>query len=256
MRKEKKRLTDESKTLEEFVENYIQNKAKASTKESYADWILTHGGGADRIYADSMRDIAADYAVARSQHGANAERLAKLGLSASGYSDYLSGKAYSEMQKSKSDARELYAKAASDNAAGYQEYLKEYAEKENKSYERIVNELTERGIIDYDTAYNYAVGAGLGDDMAKTAAKTASDVSRAKLKKSIVNTVMEQQLTSSQAKQYALQLGLSEAEAEEIAKYATSANEYVSSGTYTDKDYLEDLKNKAEMKNKNQTNIN
>ena len=241
-------MTDESKTLEEFVENYIQNRAKASSKESYADWIISHGGSPEKIYADSMREIAADYAVARSQHGANAEGLARLGLSASGYSDYINGKAYSEMQKSKSDARALYAKAASDNAASYKEYLSEYAKKESQGYEKVVEELTERGVIDYDTAYNYAVGAGLGEDIAKAAAKTASDLGRAKLKKSIVNTVMSQQLTSSQAKEYALQLGLSETEADEIARYAANANEYVSSGGYTDKDYLEELKKKAELK--------
>ena len=189
---------------------------------------------------------------ARSEYGANAERLAELGLGASGYSDYLNGKAYAEMQRSKSDARESYMETASKNSAGYQEYLQKYAEAENKTYERIVSEITAKGIIDYSTAYNYAVGAGLGGDIAKAAAKTASDMSRAKLKESILKSVITQQLTSTQAKQYALQLGLSEEEAAEVAKFAGSANEYVSTDKYTDKDYLEDLKKKA-LEKKNQT---
>ncbi len=245
-------MANKPKTLEEFVENYIQNKAKSSSKESYADWLISNGAAPHKIYSDALKDIDTDYMRAKSEHGVNAERLAGLGLSASGYSDYLSGKAYSEMQRSKSDAREDYAEASMKNAAGYQEYLRKFAEKEGQLYERIVSEITEKGIIDYTTAYNYAVGAGLGEDIAKAAAKTASDVSRKKLKESIIKTVMSQQLTAAQANQYALQLGLTEEEAEEISKYAGKTNEYVSTGSYTDADYLEDLKKKAESKIKNQ----
>lgn len=242
-------MTAKSQTLEEFVENYIQNKAKSNTKQSYADWIISNGISAEEIYSSGIRDINLDYAKARSEYGPNAERLAELGLNSSGYSDYLSGKAYSEMQKSKSEARNDYAKAATKNTVGYQEYLRKYAEKENESYEKIVNEITDRGIIDYSTAYNYAVGAGLSESMAKAAAKTASDISLAKLKESIVNTVLSQQLTASQAKKYALELGLSEEDAEAIAKYASAANEYVSTEKYTDANYLDSLREKAQTKN-------
>lgn len=246
-------MTYKSKTLEEFVENYIKNKAMSSSKESYADWLISNGVSADKIYSDSIRDISSDYMKARSEYGSNAEKLASLGLGVSGYSDYLSGKAYSEMQKSKSNVRENYAEAIDKIDAGYQEYLKKYAENENQSYERIVGDLTDKGIIDYTTAYNYAVGAGLSSDIAKAAAKTASDINRVKLKESIAKTVLSQQLTATQAKQYALQLGLTEEEAKEIAKYSSAINEYVSTDGYTDADYLEDLKNKVPANKKNQT---
>ena len=237
-----------SQTLEEFVENYIKNKAKSNTKESYTDWLISNGINAESIYSTSIRDINADYARAKSEYGINAERLGRFGLGTSGYSDYINGKAYSEMQRSKADARNDYSEAAAKNAVGYQEYLKKYTDKENERYEKIVNEITEKGIIDYSTAYNYAVGAGLGESMATAAAKTANDISLTKLKKSIINTVLSQQLTASQAKEYALNLGLGETDAEEIAKYASAANEYVSTSKYTDKDYLESLKEKAQAK--------
>lgn len=239
-------MTDKSKTLEEFVENYIKNKAASSTKESYVDWLASNGVAADKIYSDSIKAINADYMKARSEYGANAEKLAGLGLTSSGYSDYLRGKAYSEMQRGKAAARDSYAQAARQNDRGYQEYLQKYAESESQSYEKIIGEITEKGIIDYTTAYNYAVGAGLGNDMAMAAAKTASDISRAKLKESITKTVLYQKLTADQAMEYALLLGLSDVDAKEIAIYAAKANEYVFKGGYTDSDYLEDLKNKAE----------
>lgn len=246
-------MSVKAQTLEEFVENYIQNKARSVKKETYADWLASNGIKARDIYSESIRDINTDYMKSRSEHGANAEKLADLGLGTSGYSDYLSARAYSEMQRSKSDARKIYADSEQKNATGYREYLKNYAEAENQSYQKIVDEIADRGIIDYNTAYNYAVGAGLSYDIAAVAAKTASDISLAKLKESIVNTVITKQLTSSQAKEYALQLGLSEADAEKIAKYASSANEYVSKNSYTDANYLEDLKKKAEEQKKNKS---
>lgn len=244
-------MTNKSKSLEEFVENYIKNKARASSGESYADWLISNGVAADKIYSDRIKDIGADYIRAKSEYGTTAEKLSNLGLGSSGYSDYIGGKAYSEMQKSKIAARNSYNETAEKNAAGYQEYLRKYTERENESYERIVGEITEKGIIDYTTAYNYAVGAGLGSDIAKAAAKTASDINRTKLKESIIKTVMSEQLTSTQAKQYALQLGLDEEDAKEIADYAGAANEYVSTGGYTDADYLKDLKEKIKNTKKN-----
>ena len=249
-------MATQTATLEEFVENYIQNKAKSSTEQSYADWLRLNGINAEKIYSDSISDITVDYARAKSQYGANAEALARLGLNSSGYSDYLSGKAYGEMQKSKSNAKSKYVESTNKNAAGYEDYLSQYTKAENKIFESIVDEISGKGIIDFTQAYSYAIGAGLGEDAAKAAAKTGSDLSRTALKKSIVNTVITKQLTSGEAKEYALQLGLGEEEADEIAEFAKKTNEYVSySGSYTNEDYLEILKDKAQAKTKSTINV-
>ena len=98
-----------SKTLDEFVKTYIQNKAKSSSKESYADWLRANGINSEKIYSDSIRDITADYERAKSNYGSNAESLAKLGLTASGYSDYLTSRAYAALQERKSKADREYA---------------------------------------------------------------------------------------------------------------------------------------------------
>ena len=98
-----------STTFEEFVENYIENKKRADSPDSYRDWIISNGVNSEKLYSEAIRDISGDYNRAKSEYGTRAEKLSSLGLSSSGYSDYLSGKAYSEMQKRKQSAKESYA---------------------------------------------------------------------------------------------------------------------------------------------------
>lgn len=231
-----------SKTLEEFVKTYIQNKAKSSSKESYADWLKSNGVNSEKIYSDSIRDITADYERAKSSYGAAAESLAELALSQSGYSDYLTANAYSAMQKRKAGAMNKYAENEAQNRSGYQSYLKEVSNAEEKAYKSVVSDLTSDGILDYEQAYNYAIGAGLSEENAILAAKTANDTVRKNLKQSAVKTIIAQGLNKKQAKEYALAIGLSEEDAEELSEYAGEINTYA----YLDSGYLEYLKNKAE----------
>lgn len=234
-----------SPTLEEFVKTYIQNKVKSSSADSYADWLKANGVNAEKIYSDSIRDITADYERAKSEYGNKAESLAKLGLTASGYSDYLSANAYSAMQKRKAGARDKYAENEASNRSGYAKYLNEITEGESKAYKSIVSAITNEGILDYEEAYNYAVGAGLSEENAKLAAKTASDMVRRDVRERVIKTIIAQNFNKKQAKEYALALGLDENDAEELAKYASEINEY----SYFGDDYLEYLKNKAESNN-------
>ena len=234
-----------SPTLEEFVKTYIENKVKSSSVNSYADWLKANGVNAEKIYSDSIRDITADYERAKSEYGNKAESLAKLGLTASGYSDYLSANAYSTMQKRKAGARDKFAENEAKNRSGYTSYLNEIIDKEGKAYKSIVSAITSQGIMNYEEAYNYAVGAGLSEENAKLAAKTASDMVRRDVREKVIKTIIAQNFNKKQAKEYALALGLDESDADELASYAGEINEYV----HFDDDYLEYLKNKAESNN-------
>ena len=231
-----------SPTLEDFVKTYIQNKAKSSSKESYSDWLISNGINSEKIYSDSIRDITGDYERAKSGYGSLGESLAELGLTASGYSDYLAANAYSTMQKRKMGAKNKYAENEAENRSGYSNYLREISDAASKAYKSVVTAISNEGIMDYEKAYNYAVGAGLSEDDAKLAAKTASDIVRKSIRQSIIKAIVSKGFNKKQAKDYSLALGLSEAEAEELGKYAAEINEY----EHFDSEYLEYLKNKAE----------
>ena len=227
-------------TLEDFVKNYVQSKASSETNEEYRKWLKNNGVNSELIYDASIKDITGDYAKAKSEHGSLAESLGRLGLTASGYSDYLSGKAYSEMQKRKAGARDAYLKNESENRKGYADYVAIKAKAESNTYADAVKEISDAGIINYDEAYKLAVGKGLPSDIAELAAKVGSDSVRKKTRENVLKVIISQGFSQKQAQQYALALGLSKEDAEELADYANKINRESHYST----DYLEYLKEK------------
>ena len=227
-------------SLEDFVKNYVQNKSKSVSAESYERWLMSNGVNSYGIYSDAMRDINADYNRQRSNYGAAAEKLGCLGLNAAGYSDYVNGKAYSEMQKSKEAARASFASNEANNRKGYGEYLEAKAKEAKSEYSKAIEKITDGGIMNYDEAYEYAVSMGLGNEAAALAAKSASDAVRKKVRASVLSVIVNQRYNYKQTVAYATSLGLTEEEAKELGEYADVIN---ASGYYT-QNYLDYLKDK------------
>ncbi len=227
-------------TLEDFVKSYIKNKEYSSNTEDYRSWIKQNGVDSAKIYADSIRDITGDYKRARSEYGSLAESLSDLGLTASGYSDYLNGKAYSEMQKRKEGARAKYSENERQNHRGYAEYISGIAKKDYTNYTNVVNSISNAGILDYDEAYNFALQEGLSESSAELAATTANDMVKRKRRENAIKTIIGNSFGRTQAREYALALGFSDAEAQELAEYAQKINRE----NYYSSDYIEYLKNK------------
>jgi len=241
-----------SQTLEDFIKTYIQNVRVSSSPESYKEWLKSYGIDSRGILNESLSDIGADYERAKSSFGANAERLSSLGLSASGYSDYLSGKAYESMQKRKRGAYEKYIENERTNKSGFRDFVESALKEENaakaaesEKFYKTVGDIVDAGIRDPEEAYNFAIDSGLSEEKAKAAAKTASDAVRRRFTEDTLRYIINHGFDKDQAKQYALAVGLSEEEAEGLAGYADSIN----SDPYLSKDYLEYLKEK-ENKNK------
>lgn len=230
-----------SQTLEDFVKSYLQTKVATEGTAGYESWLKSNGVPAEKIYASTIKDINADYRRERSEFGANAEGLASLGLTSSGYSDYINGLAYANMQKNKQAARESYADALRKNEADYKSYVDELKKAEGDSFRSAVKEMSDKRITNFDVAYNYALAQGLSDEAAKAAASAANELSRSVIKESVTKTILTQRLTEREAYGYALSLGLGEDEAVELSKYAEYMNRYL--GNYSN-GYLDYLKDK------------
>lgn len=231
------------KTLEDFIKAYVQNKEKTSTKEGYADWLLSNGVNSGKIYSESIKDISGDYARAKSDYGKQAERLGELGLSASGYSDYIKGSAYSAMQKRKAGARNAYYENEQKNQKGYQDYLKNKADEAYKTYNSVIEEIKDVGILDYEEAYGYASEAGLAGELADSAAKKATEYVHKKLYESVLSTAIKNGFVFDQTKEYAKAVGLGDDEADELAEYAEKINKT----SYYTQDYLDYLEQKKKQ---------
>lgn len=215
-------------TFEDYLKKYIKNKAISSTKESYTEWLRANGADSEKIYTATLRDIENDYRKARSEHGATAEKLAELGLSSSGYSDYLNGVAYSRMQKNKLIAKDRKTDTDKENLKGYRDYLERYEDKAQKTFNSVLGGIENAKITNYESAYEYAISLGLGESDAAAAAKIATDSTVRKIKESIIKDIITKKLSEKETAEYAKALGLSEEDAKELSEYAKS----VSGGDY------------------------
>jgi polyhydroxyalkanoate synthesis regulator phasin len=213
-------------TLEEFIKTYVENKAKRESPESYADWLMKNGVNAEKILSDRTSIINSDYAKALSGYGKNAEALSGLGLTASGYSDYLKGKAYSVMQSQKQKAISDYTESLRKNASEYSDYMTKITSETNEKIRKTVNDIVKKGFINYEDAYNYAVTVGLSEDDAKAAAKGGSDSARTELKREVMKAIKNSALNKNEAYNYALGVGLTKEEAAILASYADNMNKY------------------------------
>ena len=218
----------------------MQNKSNSDSSESYERWLRANGADSYGIYSDALKDISTDYLRQRSNYGAVAEKLGELGLSSAGYSDYVNGKAYSEMQKSKEGARAAFALNEANNRKGYADYLEAKAKETKSDYSKAVEKITDASIMNYDEAFEYAVSMGLAKETAALAAKAANDAVRKKARTSVLSVIVNQRYNYKQTVAYATSLGLSEEEAAELGEYADVIN---ASGYYT-QNYLDYLKDK------------
>lgn len=117
-------------------------QAGAATENGYYEWLMKHGlsemSGAGMTYADylkrtgtdtgrdyqkTVRQAETDFAKARATYGASGETLARNGMNASGYADYITGAGYAAMQGAKVAAADTKALADLRNAASYYDYL-------------------------------------------------------------------------------------------------------------------------------------
>ncbi len=231
--------TTNKSSLEDFIKTYLNNKIIAGEGESYENWVKSVGINSDALYANDIANIDSEYMRAKSEYGVNAERLGQLGING-GYSDYLNGKAYSEMQKSKNQAKDRYLENERKNLSDYSAYKSENESKmqdyiqllideknnTNKLYADVMQRITDGRITDYNIAFNYAVNAGLDKTQAAALAKTAIEDSSKKRKADIMQTIVNSLMNEKQARNYALGLGLSKEEAEEMALYAKAINSY------------------------------
>ena len=159
-----------SDTLEDFLGRYVRNKKLANSAESYEKWLSAYGTDADAALGERLSDIEKSYESAKSTYGKNAERLAALGLSSSGYSDYLNGAAYAEKERAKSAAYRTAAETEAKNRRGYERYLASYRDGQDTLLKEAYKTIAASGTFDEDGAYRRAISMGLDGAAAKEAA--------------------------------------------------------------------------------------
>ncbi len=216
----------------------MSSKKPNTANNSYQNWVDTYGIDSKKIYDSNIKNAETDYKKALSGYGALSESLSSKGLSGSGYSDYINGKAYQTLQKSKADALMDYADNQRKNIKSYSDYITSKQNEAGKLKKDIANQLLSKKITSYDDAFDYAVSAGVDAESAREIAKLTTGITKNEIKKEIGNLAIKNNMTSSEARLYALFSGLSQAEADEIADFVIKYNEHYS---YSDDSYMDNL---------------
>lgn len=91
----------------------------AQENNAYQQWLKNQGVDIQGDYAQALAQSKAAYERQLGTYGAKAENLARMGLSASGYSDYLAGQAYAQQQAANTQALESAQETAREQYAKY-----------------------------------------------------------------------------------------------------------------------------------------
>lgn len=213
-----------SDTLEDFLGRYVRNKKLANSAESYEKWLSAYGTDADAALGERLSDIEKSYESAKSTYGKNAERLAALGLSSSGYSDYLNGAAYAEKERAKSAAYRTAAETEAKNRRGYERYLASYRDGQDTLLKEAYKTIAASGTFDEDGAYRRALSMGLDGAAAKEAAAGGVALAKEKARRALFKTILSEGLGREGAVAYAKNYGFSATEADAFGDYADKVN--------------------------------
>ena len=205
-------------SLKAFVDTYLKNKKV----EDYEGWVAANGKDATAAYNEALATAESDYARSLATHGSRADRLMQRGLTGSGYSDYLSGKATEAYTTAKQAALTRRQRAEAESREGYARYLTDTAdaaEKEARSvYKNAVTALYASDITDEDTAVTLLKAYGLDEPTAKAVAATHHPSPKDEGQAAILRYCIENYLSPSAALAYAKGSGLSEEGAAAVAE--------------------------------------
>lgn len=229
------------------VNDEFKKKLDANKADTYETYLAKEGAPRLEGYLSSLSEIKATDRLSSTDFGASAEKLSSLGLSGSGYEDYLRAE-----NAKKAEARENAAALkmeASDfyNRSGYAKYLSDYEALQEKISNSVITSVVDDLSFNLDDAYRLAVNSGLSEAYAEAVAKSAvSKARRAAVKKAIAYAE-DKGLSALQAKEYASSLGLDGRYLEEVydtvSYFDLDDKRYF--GSISTKDYLEYLKEQA-----------
>ncbi len=206
-------------SIEEYIKKYMNRIEKVSAdekKHSYEPKTLFSGAIANAV-SKKIKESAG--------YGTKAERLANLGLSNSGYADYINSRAAEKAKEHIDSAASLTLKTIAEereNAAFDERKILELQKK-------LISFTINNDIVDKPLLYDYAKALGISKDRLDTAVNYAISENekhkRTKNYDKVHSTIIYRRLTSKETYEYAISLGLSEEDAKKLADIAYKINE-------------------------------
>ncbi len=229
--------------LLEYLSRHIKDAAIKNGAESYADFARRTAGD---FGTELDRELEAA-AIAERKSTPSAtwqnDRLGELGLSDSGYADYLRRRSTDSYGKRRSEIENERARRTKSTAEKYQNYLAEREQRQTSIYNSVVRSLMSQKILDPETAYKYGLAAGLESERARAASGSAYIATRNKIKTDLLEKMYANLISPEDAYHYAEKAGLPEEDMRELAKMVSDYYEERGEISQSYLDYLESLAN-------------
>ena len=213
--------------------------------KSFEEYVKNATARAKADYKDALESAAASKRLNDASDTAFKQKLSSLGLSRSGYADYLKGERTDiENARQIKAKRELY-EAEANAYSGYAEYVNNYETLQTALNEKFIDGLITDGIFDVEEAERLAIESGIPKQRAKEVAELGVTVSRKRVASAAVKYAKEKNYSYDGTVYYALSLGLSDSDAKWVADQIFRVNE-ADADRYAslDKDgYFEEIKN-------------
>ncbi|MBR5139618.1 MAG: hypothetical protein IKV16_01060, partial [Clostridia bacterium] len=154
-------------------------------------------------------------------------------------------KAEAERIKAEQEAKKQAEKEAEDLAKDAEKEAqandKRYEELMKKVYKETEAALKSNKTTSFDIAYDYAIKQGLDEKSAADLAKSTTEQAINDATNKVISAIVSRFMTSKQAKEYALTLGLSQKDADILGEFAYKLNESASD-IVSDENYLNNLR--------------
>lgn len=145
----------------------------SETKLTYTDWYNQSKQRAEQDRLGAINTAEVNYQKSKSEYGNKAEALRNMGLTGAGYSDYLNGQAYAQMQGAIANANAQKASTIADIDAKYMDYINQKEEAAKANYANLLSNITYNW-TDSDID-NYAGAYGLSPEQVTTLKQTRLD---------------------------------------------------------------------------------
>lgn len=206
-------------SIEDYIKKHMSRIAKISPDEK------KHSYEAKTAFSGAIANAISKKIKESAEYGTKAESLATLGLSNSGYADYINSRAAKKAKEHIDSAASLTLKAIAkerENAAFDERKILEL-QKKLISY-TVKNDVTDKALL-----YDYAKALGIDKDRLDTAVSYAisenENHKRTKNYEKVHSTIVYRRLTRKEAYEYAISLGLSEEDSRNLADMAYKINE-------------------------------
>ncbi len=221
---------EKKRSREQYISKALADSLVRDNVISYGDWLASHSTSGRRENELNAQKNAVISAGARrfSGYGKNAENTGSMGLSGSGYSDFLTDRAVHDVRDSIAEANEEISELEPLNREGYARYLSGIVEKFADRKSDALDKILSLNSADYDAAYLLAKQFGLTEEDAEEVASAGTSFSHATRseKAEIMKATMDARLDYYSAYSYAVACGLSPSEAAKIARTSQHVVDY------------------------------